>query len=390
MKDKKILIFLCVAVGIALGVAIFIFVRLFSGNSSQNPEDAVPTTAPTDSGMGFGEPSSSMVLPESDSSWSEPEESFFSLPESDTGSEWEEPEPGPWDGPGYDISVDEEGWTSNLSAPPMDRPKGATPTATLTPTPSPSPTPTPTPSPTQSPEPTMGPKSSPEKVLANKAGTVIPENAVDGAKLWEYFTASSIMPGDAVYSRINGKSYRENSDIQLSQLRYLKVLHRNYNGKIQVGELICNASVAQDLLAIFRELFQSKYQIYSMYLVDDFWNGDGLSTDEASVRANNTSAFNYRRASDSTSLSTHALGKAVDINPRHNPYVVQGSSGWYTDPHIDYDTGEEGYVDPATRPGRLHAMTDGDLCVQTFKKYGFTWGGDWTGQSRDYQHFERK
>ncbi|MGX8728651.1 MAG: M15 family metallopeptidase, partial [Lachnospiraceae bacterium] len=165
---------------------------------------------------------------------------------------------------------------------------------------------------------------------------------------------------------------------------------RNYDGRIQVGELICNAAIAQDLLSIFRELFQNKYQIYSMYLVEEFWTGDALTTDEASVRANNTSAFNYRRASDAGNLSNHAYGRAVDVNPRHNPYVVQRESGWYADPEIDYDIGEDGYVDPATRPGRLHAMTAGDLCVQTFKKYGFTWGGDLTGQSRDYQHFERK
>lgn len=389
MKDKKVLIILCVAVGIALGVAIFIFVRMFSGSTSGSRETGGSGAALIDeSGIGFGEPTSSESLSsESESLWSEPD---WSDPWTEPGdsSVWEEPES--WDDPvGEDVSVDENGWTSNMSAPPMDRPKGATPTATPTPTPTPSPTPTPTPTPTEAPAPTMGPKSPPEAVLAQKAGTVIPENAVDGAKLYQYFTSSAIMQGDAVYNRINGKSYRDNSDIQLSQLRYLKVLHRNYNGRIQVGELICNAAVAQDLLSVFRELFQNKYQIYSMRLVDDFWTGDALTTDEASVRANNTSAFNYRRASDSGSLSNHALGKAVDVNPRHNPYVVQRNGSWYTDPEIDYDVGEEGYADPATRPGRLHAMTSGDICVQIFKKYGFAWGGDWTGQSRDFQHFEK-
>ena len=387
MKQRKILIILCVAVGIALGVAIFIFVRLFSGNSAGSREGAESV----DSGMGFGDYTRSSSDSSDSSLGSEPSDSsLWSESWYEPGdSSWEYSEPEPWHDPGDDISVDENGWTSNMSAPPMDRPKGATPTATPTPTPSPSPTPTPAPSPTGTPVPTMGPKSTPESVMAQKAGTVVPENAVDGSKLSQYFTAVPIMKGDAVYNRINGKSYRDNSDIQLSQLRYLKVLHRNYKGQIQVGELICSASVAQDFLAIFRELFQNKYQIYSMYLVDDFWNGDGLSTDEESVRANNTSAFNYRRASDSNNLSNHALGKAIDINPRHNPYVVQGDNGWYTDPKIDYEPGEDGYIDPSTRPGRLHAMTSGDLCVQTFKKYGFTWGGDMTGQSRDYQHFER-
>ena len=126
-----------------------------------------------------------------------------------------------------------------------------------------------------------------------------------------------------------------------------------------------------------------------MFLVDDFWTGDGLTTDEASVRANNTSAFNYRRASDANNLSNHAFGRAVDVNPRDNPYVVLGADGWYTDPHIDYPAGQEGYANPDVRPSLPHAMTESDICVQIFKSHGFTWGGNWGGASRDFQHFER-
>ena len=226
-------------------------------------------------------------------------------------------------------------------------------------------------------------------VLAASAGTVLADSVIDFGKLPAYFRQTRIVEGDAVYDRIIGKSYRENPDIDLSELRYLKVLHRNYKGKIQVGEIVCNVTIAQDLLDIFLELFEVDYQIYSMVLVDAFWTGEGLSTDEASVRANNTSSFNYRRASDSPNLSNHALGKAIDVNPRHNPYVVFGPNGWVTDPYIAYTANETGYIEPETRPYAPHAMTSSDACVQAFKRRGFTWGGDWGGTNLDYQHFDK-
>lgn len=228
-----------------------------------------------------------------------------------------------------------------------------------------------------------------EPILALRAGTVLPDSAIDGKNPQLYFTVAGITAGDAVYKRIIGKSYRENPNIGLSSLRYLKVLHRNYSGKIQIGELVCNVSIAEDLRSIFRELFDIGYQIESMRLVDEYWTGDGLTTDEASVRANNTSAFNYRRASDAPNLSNHAFGKAIDVNPRHNPYVVLQGSTWVTDPLIVYEPWETGYSDPAARPNLAHAMTAADPCVQIFKRYGFTWGGEWGGVSLDYQHFQK-
>ena len=233
------------------------------------------------------------------------------------------------------------------------------------------------------------PSYTPQSVISMNAGERIPDEAVDMSNLSQYFVIYDIPRGGEVFNRINGKSYRDNPDVALESLRYLKVLHRNYEGQIQIGEMVCHADVANDLISIFRSLFEQGYQIYSMYLVDKFWTGDGLTTDEESVRANNTSCFNYRRASDAANLSNHSFGKAIDVNPRDNPYVVLGTNGWYTDPPIDYPAGEEGYANPDTRPNLPHAMTESDACVQAFKGRGFTWGGDRGGANRDFQHFER-
>ena len=97
--------------------------------------------------------------------------------------------------------------------------------------------------------------------------------------------------------------------ISYDDLRYLKVLYYDFDGNVQEGELICNVSIAEDL-------------IQSIRLIDDY-NGD----DTASMEANNTSCFNYRVVDGTTSLSKHALGCAIDINPFYNPYVVFDKTG---------------------------------------------------------------
>lgn len=389
MKKKitKIVIWIAVGTMVVAAIAVFsIFMQREAEKAREMPEImATPKPLPSDDSS-FGFPGDAASFAGDDSSY----------PFADSSeSVWESADDSSYEDSSYgeesDIEVDEEGWTSNASWI-ADLPEGPTPTATLTPTPSPTATPSPTPTPTPTPTPPANPtlaSYSTEAVLAARAGTVLPEHAVDSANVSQFFVAREIVRGDAVFNRINGKSYRDNPDIPLSQLRYLKLLHRNYEGRIQVGEMVCNASVAQDLLVIFRDLFLKKYQIYSIRLVDDFWAGDALATDEASVRANNTSAFNYRRAADAANLSNHALGRAVDINPRHNPYITYRGGKWQTDPNIDYASNEKGYDDPDRREDLPHAMTADDDCVQAFKARGFTWGGDWDGNTRDYQHFEK-
>ena len=75
--------------------------------------------------------------------------------------------------------------------------------------------------------------------------------------------------------RIHAVSYThlENNDIGLADLRYLKVLHYNFNGNVQVGEVIVNAQLAEDFLSAFKSLYEEHYEIQSMYLIDNYWTG---------------------------------------------------------------------------------------------------------------------
>ena len=220
------------------------------------------------------------------------------------------------------------------------------------------------------------------QVAALEAGTIVEADELDFENLGQYFVSMEIEEGDAVYERIYGCSYVENPYISLGELRYFKLLHYNFDHEIQVGELIANAALEEDYLEIFQELFENEYEIQSMYLIDNYWTGDGDSSDSASIEVNNTSAFCYRMVTGGGSLSNHAFGRAIDINPQQNPYVSYGS-GYPVWSHSNADD----YIDRTT--GYDHMITHDDLCYQIFTAHGFTWGGDWSNP-KDYQHFEKE
>ena len=190
---------------------------------------------------------------------------------------------------------------------------------------------------------------------------------------------------DDIIARITGISYpvseNEISPLAISyeDLRYLNVLYYDFNGEVQSGELICNQEIAHDLVEIFYELYRNEYQIEKIRLIDEY-GGD----DTASMLDNNTSCFNYRVVDGTDSLSKHAIGCAIDINPFYNPYVVfnkDGSGKTYISPE-----GSEIYADRSQN--FPYKIDENDLCYKLFKEHGFTWGGDWNS-CKDYQHFQK-
>lgn len=182
-----------------------------------------------------------------------------------------------------------------------------------------------------------------------------------------------------IIDKITGISYPANTDnIQISynELAYVHVLHYNFDDEICEGEIICNKKIADDLIVIFNELYNQKYQIEKIRLVDEY-NADDME----SMADNNSSAFNYRVISGTNRLSNHSFGLAIDINPLYNPYVFSRNGKKQVQP---YNSNE--YVDRDV--AFEHKITHEDLCYRLFTERGFTWGGDWTN-SKDYQHFEK-
>lgn len=158
-------------------------------------------------------------------------------------------------------------------------------------------------------------------VEALKAGTRVDPEKLARNSVDAYFFAQEI--SDELFARMYGKSYKENCSIPRENLRYLKMLYCGPDGESYVGEMVCNKEIAQEVLAVFRELYDCSYPIEKMVLVDDY-DGDNLR----SALDNNTSCFNFREAEGtSTSLSFHASGKAIDVNPKYNPYLWTDEAG---------------------------------------------------------------
>jgi hypothetical protein len=182
------------------------------------------------------------------------------------------------------------------------------------------------------------------------------------------FSISEI--SDEVFSRISGVTLPENALIKRSDLRYLRVRHVGFDGSEQTGEIICDRRIADDLLKIFRELFEIRYPIEKIRLADEY-GGD----DDKIMADNNSSCFNYRCVANTDTLSMHGKGRAVDINPLYNPYIQNGvvmpeNAAPYADRTADFE----------------HKITHDDECFKIFAAHGWSWGGDWK-TSQDYQHF---
>lgn len=186
----------------------------------------------------------------------------------------------------------------------------------------------------------------------------------------QYFISEPVPP--SVQMRMKGKSLPETAMISIDDLRYLTLPYYDFDGHIQIGEMICNKAIARDLLLIFCELFRLRYPIHSIRLVDDF-----DASDDASMAANNTSCFNYRNIKGTQQLSRHAFGMAVDVNPLQNPWVRANR----VDPPLSKE-----YVDRNRE--FPHKIDKKDVCYRAFKAKGFKWGGEW-GKSKDYHHFQK-
>lgn len=190
-----------------------------------------------------------------------------------------------------------------------------------------------------------------------------------------YYTALT----DEIKARITGKSYPDTDEtlqISYEDLAYVHVLHYDFQAQVQEGELICNQTIAQDLVDIFYELYESQYPIEKIRLIDEY-----DADDEASMADNNTSCFNYRTVPGRTTLSNHSYGCAIDINPLYNPYVRTSGGKELISP--------DNAVPYADRSADFpHKIDKNDLCYRIFIEHGFRWGGAWNS-SKDYQHFEK-
>lgn len=211
-----------------------------------------------------------------------------------------------------------------------------------------------------------------------RPGCEVPDEAVAAAGIGRCFTQEEI--SDATFSRMRGRSWPDNCTLERSQLRYLRMVHRNARGRTQVGEMVVNASIAAKVLGIFRRLYEQGYTIERMVLIDEYG-----ADDETAMRANNTSCFNFRFQTGSrTRVSKHGMGMAIDINPLYNPYVRRRRDGTF---HVEPSTGRKYAFNRGRRSDIPCKIDRSDLAYRLFTAAGFRWGGAWRSV-KDYQHFE--
>ena len=165
-------------------------------------------------------------------------------------------------------------------------------------------------------------------------------------------------------------SWRPGCPVPLASLRLLRLSYWGFDGQVHQGELVVNADAVSAVLTAFRLLFGARYPIHRMRLVEAYGGSD-----ERSMLADNTSAFNCRGVPGSTAWSQHAYGRAVDLNPFENP-EVRGTA-------VDPPAAAAWAGRSRTAPAVIH---HGDAAWRAFAAAGWTWGGDWS-YPLDYMHF---
>jgi len=167
-------------------------------------------------------------------------------------------------------------------------------------------------------------------------------------------------------------SWRVGCPVAPARLRRVQLRHWGFDRRVHSGALVVDAAVVEDVVRVFGRLYAARFPVRRMRPIDAY-RGD----DERSLAADNTAAFNCRYVvgPGPRRWSTHAYGKAIDVNPVENPYLERGNV---------HPAAGRAYQDRSkVRPGMA---VSGGVLVRAFAAAGWSWGGRWSG-SPDYQHF---
>jgi len=174
-------------------------------------------------------------------------------------------------------------------------------------------------------------------------------------------------------TQIKKYAWHPNCPISLNNLAYIELTYWGYDHQPHRGILIVNKTLAIEVVAIFKILYERRFPIQRMEPIEVF-----KGNDMAAMKANNTAAYHCRPITGKVGIfSQHSYGRAIDINPLVNPYqkgnIILPPNG---DIFLNRDQ---------SYPGKI---VRGDEVYREFKKYGWKWGGDWS-TLKDYQHFEK-
>jgi D-alanyl-D-alanine carboxypeptidase len=167
-------------------------------------------------------------------------------------------------------------------------------------------------------------------------------------------------------------SWRPGCPVSPARLRRLRLSYWGFDHRAHTGAVIANVKVVPDLVRVFARLYAARFPLRRLRPIDAYHGSD-----ERSLEADNTAAFNcrYAVAPGPRRWSVHAYGEAIDVNPVENPYLEGGRV---------HPRAGRAYLD-RSRVRRGMAVRGG-LLANAFASVGWQWGGRWT-VSPDYQHF---
>jgi hypothetical protein len=169
-----------------------------------------------------------------------------------------------------------------------------------------------------------------------------------------------------------GGSWHRGCPVGPSQLRLITLSYFGFDGKPHVGSIVVRSTVTAAVTSAFSRLYAERFPIRRMQPISVYGGSD-----DRSMAADNTSAFNcrYAVATGPKRWSVHAYGEAIDVDPLENPYLEGG--------HVLPAAGRPFLDRSNVRRGMAVA---GGTLVEAFAASGWQWGGRWTA-SPDYQHF---
>ena len=165
--------------------------------------------------------------------------------------------------------------------------------------------------------------------------------------------------------------WRPGCPVRRPGLRRIEVNHHTFSGEVRRGILVVNADVANSIARIFTKLFEAGFPIRRMRPVEAY---DGDS--DASLRDDNTAAYNCRRPSQINAPpldSPHANGRAIDVNPRENPWIDPRCTCWSPGPRHHERVRGRGKI------------LEGGVVWRAFTEEGWIWQNI---DVPDYMHFD--
>ena len=183
------------------------------------------------------------------------------------------------------------------------------------------------------------------------------------------FDAHGVAP---VTAKQLGKSWHHGCPVPPRDLRALRVSYWGFDDAEHTGVLVINRSVVGAVRKAFAQIEAAHFPIRQIQPVSVYGGSDNKS-----MAHDNTSAFNcrYAVANGPKTWSAHAYGGAIDIDPRENPYRLNGK--------VLPPSGAK-YAD-RSKHRRGMIFLHGPV-VKAFDAIGWGWGGRWSS-TPDYQHF---